>query len=169
MKDNVVARRLGLDDFLEFFLGAFGESFGVGFVGVAFATSCGIVGIERSIFGEVSIFDDVVASVVESCDFFVSDFLWRLFDGWVTSFEVEESGVFDGWFLSELDECMMMGISVFVEFFGDNSIDAVIGFDFFEQEMEEFVVVEVGLRVGEEDIPETDAKWSWGHDDGRKL
>lgn len=106
--DNVVPRRFGADRFEETFFGWSVKGFGECLVGVAFARLFGID--EGTVFVEVSIFDDVVSGVGESCIGFRSALDVTMF-----SVEVEVPSIFDVRFLFEEDESVVMrSVEVFL-------------------------------------------------------
>lgn len=156
--DNVVARRFGADDFLEFFFRGSGESFLECVVGRSlFSFSVD----EVATFAKQSIFDDVVASVGES-----SVSLRSGFDGTMFVLEVEVATIGDARFLAtgELDESMMMRTRMvflaflfvtgweFVIFATDNDVAGFEGGDFIPKEIKQSVVIKIGVRVRQKDV-----------------
>lgn len=141
--DKVIPRRSGFDDFLGFFLGCGLESFGVDGVAVSF---CSLV-LEFSLFVEVPIFDDVVAGLGDC-----GTGAWSALDVGMSAVEVEIGFVDDVWLLSELDEDMMMRISVGVKFLGNDDVERVEDFEALLKESAEIGVLKVGLSVSQEDV-----------------
>lgn len=141
--DKVIPRRSGFDDFLGFFLGGGLESFGVDGVSVSF----GSLVLEFSFFVEVPIFDDVIAGLGDC-----STGAWGALDVWMSAVEVEIGFVDDVGLLSELDESMMMRISVGVKFLGDDDVERVEHFEALLKESAEIGVLKVGLSVCQEDV-----------------
>lgn len=151
-KNNCVPRRFGLDDFLELFRSFGGDCFGIGGIGIPVALSSIN---EFPIFDEVSIFDDVVASLGESCIGFRS-----FLDVGVSGLEVEVGGIADRRFAAELDEDVMVRVSILMEFLGDDDVKrSVVGrFEFIDEKIKEFLIIKIRLRVGEKNVFGTEAE-----------
>lgn len=121
---------------------------------------------EGTVFDEVAVFEDVVACVVEGSDGMTGDLLRSLLDVRMTFLEVEEPFVGDVRFFVELDEGVMVRLRqiflsgefvtfwIFVVFATDDDVGGIEILEFLEEEVEESLVVQVGLRISQEDVLE---------------